>query len=72
MNGLSSARLRQPLQPAPSFAHVCGLTRPLKAARMRRCKPVSARYNSSPEITDRLLAALPYLVPLFDGAHSPP
>lgn len=67
--GMCSARLRRPVQPAPSFARVCGLTRPLQAARVRRCKPVSARYNSSPEITERLLSALPYLVPLFDGAH---
>ncbi|KAK9832642.1 hypothetical protein WJX81_006487 [Elliptochloris bilobata] len=28
---------------------------------------VNARYNSLPEVTDRLLSALPYLVPLFDG-----
>ena len=69
LKSFCSAPLRRPLQSAPCFAHVCGLARPLKAARPRRCKPVSARSNSSPEVTDRLLAALPYLVPLFDGVQ---
>lgn len=61
-----SHRTRQRLAPSPSFADVCNPGRPLKAVR-RRSFAVSARYNSSPEIGERIIGSLPYLVPLFDG-----
>ena len=56
----------------PRFVRGCALRQPARrcAGTRRRGGVTSARYNSAPAVTDRLLSSLPYLVPLFDGAAS--
>lgn len=46
-------------------------SRPALPARPRRTlgAPVQAQRGGAPDVADRVVASLPYLVPLFDGKH---